>query len=146
MVTLFGVRTVGRPLQQLIAQTEKIGKGDFSGRLALHTHDELSQLAVALNHMSAQLEEQQAEIGAESTARIAAVEQLREDGQGALRGIGAPAAVVGPDMAPVVDASLFGPGGKDKNIGAVGHHAGVVVVRAPAFRAFVEVIFYHDLP
>ncbi len=77
MVTLFGVRTVGRPLQQLIAQTEKIGKGDFSGRLALHTHDELSQLAVALNHMSAQLEEQQAEIGAESTARIAAVEQLR---------------------------------------------------------------------
>ena len=76
----------------------------------------------------------------------AAVEQQRQDGQGVLRGIGAPAAVVGPDMAPIVDASLFGPGGKDKNIGAVGHHAGVVVVRAPAFRAFVEVIFYHDLP
>jgi signal transduction histidine kinase len=77
IVTLFGVRTVGRPLQQLIAQTEKIGKGDFSGRLTLHTHDELSQLAVALNHMSGQLEEQQTKIGAESTARIAAVEQLR---------------------------------------------------------------------
>ncbi len=77
MVTLFGIRTVGRPLQQLIAQTEKIGKGDFSGPLTLHTHDELSQLAVALNRMSAQLAEQQAKIGAESTARIAAVEQLR---------------------------------------------------------------------
>ena len=76
-VTLIGVRLVGRPLEQLIDKTERIGAGDFSRPLELRGHAELSRLADSLNRMCRQLEESQRNIRAESAARLAAVEQLR---------------------------------------------------------------------
>lgn len=72
-----GVRWVVQPLQQLIAKTRRIGAGDFSGPLHLAGHDELSQLAQAMNETCEQLVRQQAMIQAETTQRVAAVEQLR---------------------------------------------------------------------
>jgi two-component system, NtrC family, sensor kinase len=77
IVTLVGIRVVGRPLEQLIAKTRRIGQGDFSEPLELNSHDELGQLASAVNQMCQQLSNQQQQIEAELAARVAAVEQLR---------------------------------------------------------------------
>ena len=77
VVTLLGIRFVGRPLQQLIAKTKRIGEGDFTEPLELRGHDELNELASALNLMCEKLADQQQKLQTESSARIAAVEQLR---------------------------------------------------------------------
>jgi signal transduction histidine kinase len=74
---LAGVRWVGRPLEQLIAKTRRVGQGDFSEPLELRGHDELGQVADAMNEMCRQLEEQQQRIRDESAERLAAMEQLR---------------------------------------------------------------------
>jgi signal transduction histidine kinase len=74
---LVGVRWVGRPLERLIEKTHRVGRGDFSTPLDLKGHDELSQLAAALNQMCRQLEDQQQRIRSETTERLAAMEQLR---------------------------------------------------------------------
>lgn len=74
---LMGIRGVGQRLEKLTEKTKRIGQGDFSTPLQLRGNDELNQLATALNEMSDQLAEQQEEIRTESTARLAAVEQLR---------------------------------------------------------------------
>ncbi|MCO6459018.1 MAG: HAMP domain-containing histidine kinase [Pirellulaceae bacterium] len=76
-VTLVGVRLVGRPLQELVEKTERIGQGDFSGPLELRGHAELSRLADALNRMCERLSESQRQLAAESAARLATLEQLR---------------------------------------------------------------------
>jgi signal transduction histidine kinase len=72
-----GMRWVARPLEALIAHTERIGRGDFSHPLTLRGGDELDQLARALNDMSGRLAAQQATIARESQERFDAVEQLR---------------------------------------------------------------------
>lgn len=77
LVYVAGVRWIGRPLDRLIAKTERIGKGDFGDPLPVSGNDELSQLARALNGMSLQLAEQQQRIYQETAERLATVEQLR---------------------------------------------------------------------
>jgi two-component system, NtrC family, sensor kinase len=74
---VFGVRFVARPVQQLVAQARRIGGGDLSQRLQLEGHHELSELAVEMNDMSDRLLEARDRIVAESSAKLAAVEQLR---------------------------------------------------------------------
>ena len=76
-VTLVGVRLIGRPLQQLIEKTERIGAGDFGEPLEMRGYSELSRLAESLNRMCEELEESQRKIRSETTARLDAVEQLR---------------------------------------------------------------------
>lgn len=77
LVTLLGIRIVGRPLEALILKTKRIGEGDFSEPIQVHGRDEIAQLGVALNKMSDQIKEQQEKLHDESAARLAAVEQLR---------------------------------------------------------------------
>jgi signal transduction histidine kinase len=72
-----GLRWVARPLGSLIDKTKRIGDGDFSQPLQLHGHDELSQLAEAVNQMCDKLASQQERIVSESTQRLAALHQLR---------------------------------------------------------------------
>jgi len=72
-----GVMWVAHPLQALIAKTESVGRGDFATPLQLSAHDELGELAAAINEMCRQLAAQQAAIRAESAQREAALEQLR---------------------------------------------------------------------
>jgi two-component system, NtrC family, sensor kinase len=74
---LIGVRWVGYPLERLIDKTHRVGQGDFSEPLHLKGHDELGQLAAALNEMCRQLDHQQQRIHSETTERLAAMEQLR---------------------------------------------------------------------
>jgi signal transduction histidine kinase len=77
IVTVVGVRWVAEPLEELLAKTRRIGQGDFGKPLAVHSQDELGQLAQALNEMCVQLNDQQETIRAEAAGRILALEQLR---------------------------------------------------------------------
>jgi signal transduction histidine kinase len=72
-----GIFWVVRPLQSLIAKTQRIAQGDFASPLILTRRDELGDLASALNDMSSQLAEQRAAIEAATEQRLAALEQLR---------------------------------------------------------------------
>jgi signal transduction histidine kinase len=68
---------IARPLEQLMDKTRRAGKGDFSQPVQLRGQDELAELGRALNDMCEQLSSQQARIQAETTKRLAAMEQLR---------------------------------------------------------------------
>jgi two-component system, NtrC family, sensor kinase len=77
LMSLVGVRLVGRPLQRLIDFTRQVGGGDLSPRIELHSRDELSELATALNQMCDQLANSQQRLRDETAERIATLEQLR---------------------------------------------------------------------
>ncbi|NQU23880.1 MAG: HAMP domain-containing protein [Candidatus Nealsonbacteria bacterium] len=77
LVVPLGIRLVGRPLHRLVEKTRQVGKGDLSRPLHLRGHDEIAEVAAALNVMCEQLAESQEQIRAEATARIAVLEQLR---------------------------------------------------------------------
>jgi len=77
LIWLLGVRYLGRPLNQLVEKTRRVGAGDFSGDLALPGKEELSNLADALNEMCRQLEHARDAVRRETEARIETLEQLR---------------------------------------------------------------------
>jgi len=77
IAVLVGVLVIGRPLRALVAEIDRVGHGDFSGRVPQQGHDELSTLAKALNEMAENLERAQGRVREENLARIAALEQLR---------------------------------------------------------------------
>jgi signal transduction histidine kinase len=91
-----GISWVARPLQKLIAKTQRIGRGDFSGPLVLRSHDELAQLAQALNDMCGRLDEQTRAIASESEQRLAVLDQLRHSDR--LKTVGRLAAGVGHEL------------------------------------------------
>lgn len=68
---------VGRPIGRLVQQARQIGRGDFSGTVAVPRSDELGELAAEMRAMSEALAGALAKLEAESDARLAAVEQLR---------------------------------------------------------------------
>ncbi len=74
---LVGVRVVGRPVEALVAQARRIGRGDFSKPLALSHGYELSVLATEMNQMAAELEAAAQRVVDESRQRLEALEQLR---------------------------------------------------------------------
>jgi signal transduction histidine kinase len=73
----FGFRFVGRPIQELVAQARRIGRGDLAQRLQLTGHHELSELASEMNLMCDHLLEARDRLAAETVAKLSAVEQLR---------------------------------------------------------------------
>jgi signal transduction histidine kinase len=77
MVYYAGIRWIAQPLERLIEKTRRVGRGDFAGPLAVHGHDELSELARALNQMCDQLGAQQIQLQTEAAKRLATMEQLR---------------------------------------------------------------------
>jgi len=76
-VLLLGVGVIGRPLHRLIEQTRAIGAGDLNLRPESGGHDELGELARALNQMCLELQAAQEKVRAETEARIVTLEQLR---------------------------------------------------------------------
>lgn len=76
-IIVVGVRMVGRPLDQLIEKTRRVGEGDFSHPVEVHGHDELSQLGHSLNEMCDQLAHQQQRLIDETASRVATLQQLR---------------------------------------------------------------------
>jgi two-component system NtrC family sensor kinase len=75
--SLLGIWLVGWPLKRLIEKTRRVGAGDLSGPIELHSRDELSELARTLNQMCENLAESQQRIQHEADAKIQAIEQLR---------------------------------------------------------------------
>ncbi|AUX36255.1 MULTISPECIES: sensor histidine kinase [Sorangium] len=73
----FGQLLVGRPTQRLVDKTRRIGEGDLGGPLILSQRDELGQIAREINAMCEHLAEARERAARETTARIAALEQLR---------------------------------------------------------------------
>jgi signal transduction histidine kinase len=73
---IVGVRVVGRPIRELVEKSRRIGSGDFSGPLHVTRRDELAQLAGEMNVMAEHLDAAARRLAAESSARIAALEQL----------------------------------------------------------------------
>ncbi len=77
VVMIAGVRWIASPLAALTEKMKRVGKGDFSSDLEIHSNDELGQLAVAVNQMCDHLRQQQRTIERETNQRIEAIEQLR---------------------------------------------------------------------
>ncbi|TVQ81255.1 MAG: sensor histidine kinase, partial [Bradymonadales bacterium] len=61
LIILLGGR-ITRPLRQLNELMEKVGKGEFSGRIELRSKDEIGQLAKGFNRMLTDLGEREQEI------------------------------------------------------------------------------------
>lgn len=72
-----GVLLVGRPVRRLVEQARRIGAGDLSLRIDVHQRDEIGDLALEMNAMSDRLLYAHERVETETTAKIAAVEQLR---------------------------------------------------------------------
>jgi two-component system, NtrC family, sensor kinase len=77
LLFLVGVALIGRPMRSLIEKARRVGAGDLEHPLQVHTHDELAEVARALNHMCVQLKTSQAEVHTEMAARLHTLEQLR---------------------------------------------------------------------
>lgn len=75
--SLLGIWLVGWPLKRLIDKARRVGAGDLSDPIQLHSRDELSELANSLNQMCDSLAESQRRIQHEADARISTIEQLR---------------------------------------------------------------------
>ena len=77
VATLLGMWFVGRPIHGLIDQARRIGAGDLSKRLDVRQGDEIGELAVEMNVMCDRLAEAHAKVDAATSAKIAALDQLR---------------------------------------------------------------------
>jgi C4-dicarboxylate-specific signal transduction histidine kinase len=75
--TVLGILFIGQPVRRLVAQTRRIGNGDFSTRLDLRQRDEIGELGAALDAMSDRLARAQLDLDRETAERLAAVETLR---------------------------------------------------------------------
>ena len=74
VVMIAGVRWIANPLAALTKKMERVGKGDFSSDLKIHSNDELGQLAGAVNQMCDRLRQQQHTIESETNQRIEAID------------------------------------------------------------------------
>jgi two-component system, NtrC family, sensor kinase len=72
-----GAWLVGRPVRALVDKARRTGSGDLSGPLTLPQNDELGLLAREMNLMCERLAEARSTLEDETSARIAALEQLR---------------------------------------------------------------------
>jgi signal transduction histidine kinase len=75
--SLLGLRWVARPVEQLVEKAMRIGKGDFSRPLQLHSRDEFGLLASKLNEAASELSASQSRIERETQARLDAIDQVR---------------------------------------------------------------------
>ncbi len=76
-VVLLGTGLIARPLERLVEKVRRVGRGDLSGPVSLGRKDEFGELAAAVNTMCEQLGEAREATRRETSARIAALEQLR---------------------------------------------------------------------
>lgn len=76
-VVVLGMAFIARPLDQLVEKTRRVGTGDLSGPIELDRHDEMAELARALNQMCENLAKARDRLVAETEARIHAIQQLR---------------------------------------------------------------------
>lgn len=95
-VVVLGLSLVGRPLDRLIEKTRRVGGGDLSGPLRWKRHDELGELAHAMNSMCELLAEARERTRVEQEQRVALLEQVRHADR--LRTVGRLAAGVAHEL------------------------------------------------
>lgn len=76
-IGFIGVRLVGRPLHTLTEKAARVGRGDLSGQVLLPGHNELANLAHAMNKMCDDLSESSKRLREETEGRLQALEALR---------------------------------------------------------------------
>jgi signal transduction histidine kinase len=77
VVWWLGASMVGRPVQNMVAQARRVGKGDLDAKTSIGGHrDELAELAGSLNQMVEQLKLAQQRLQEETAKRIETIEQL----------------------------------------------------------------------
>lgn len=115
MVSLVGVRLVGRPLEALLHKADAATNGDLLTPVHVHGNDELSDLAQALNRMCSFYHSSQKALIEESEKRMQAVEQLRHAdrlktvgrlGAGIAHELGTPLSVVSGRAALIAEGKL----------------------------------------
>lgn len=74
---LLGDRLVGRPIEQLVSLSRRLGEGDLDARVELRTRDELETLAKAMGEMAGDLGKARARAEREMNARLEMLERLR---------------------------------------------------------------------
>ena len=62
IIFLFQLKFVAQPIRKLIEGTKRIAKGQYPSRVDINHHDEMGQLAAAINQMSEKIAEKQAEL------------------------------------------------------------------------------------
>ena len=62
IIFVFVLRFVNRPIRQLIKGTQSISQGNYSAEAKVNQEDEMGQLAEAINQMSKEIGEKQAEL------------------------------------------------------------------------------------
>ena len=72
-----GAWLIGRPLRALVEFSQTLGAGDYTRRVGLGQRDEIGTLGRAMNEMAAQIADAKQQLVAETTARMAFMEQLR---------------------------------------------------------------------
>jgi signal transduction histidine kinase len=80
LVVVLGGAVIGRPLQRVVADAQRIGGGDLSHRFASRSRargDEIGQLESALDVMCDRLAAARDQVEKESAARVETLEQLR---------------------------------------------------------------------
>jgi len=77
IIAIVGLRLVGRPMKELIAQARRMEDGDYTVRLAVRQHDEIGELAAEMNTLCERLLEANRRVVEETEAKLAAFEQLR---------------------------------------------------------------------
>jgi signal transduction histidine kinase len=112
-----GIWFVGRPMHSLIDQARRIGAGDLSVRLALRQNDEIGELGEEMNGMCERLAAAHEKLDVETSARIAALEQLRHAerlatvgklASGIAHQLGAPLQIVSGRAQMIADGDLSG--------------------------------------
>jgi two-component system NtrC family sensor kinase len=77
LASILGTYLVGRPVHSLVGKVRRIATGDLATPLVLSRHDELGELATAINQMCEALAAANTATSRAVAARLAAVEQLR---------------------------------------------------------------------
>ncbi len=117
IVVWVGRELVGRPLKELLDKTRRIGQGDLTEPVKLARRDEFGALAISINSMCDQLADAKEKVEAETTARMAVMDQLRHADRlrtvgrlaaGIAHEIGTPLNVVGGRAEMIASGSLTG--------------------------------------
>jgi signal transduction histidine kinase len=144
---LLGLRLVARPTRALVEKARRVGKGSFEDPLVLPGGDEFGELAAEMNAMCAQLAAVHARVKAESSARVAAMEQLRHADRlttvgklasGLAHELGTPLNVIEARASMIVSGETPPPADAEGALGAARRHAEVVVEQSDRITRIIK--------